>query len=261
MELKDKTALVTGAARGIGREIALALAREKVRVAAGDIAAIESAGFQELMKKAKTEELEILPLQADVAVSASVTGMVQKTIALFGQLDILINAAGVISVSPVMEMEEGEWDRILNVNLKGVFLCCKAALPHLIKRGEARIVNVASVAGKAGRPGLAHYSASKHAVQGFTKSLAYEAAPHNVTVNAVNPGIVETPMWSEVLAPHFGKKWATDPEKAFAAIIQERIPLGRPQTLNDIAQAVLFLCRSPNITGCSLTVDGGDTML
>ncbi len=177
MELKDKAALVTGAARGIGRGIALALAREKVRVAAGDIAAIESAGFQELMKEAKTDGLEILPLQADVAVSASVTGMVQSTLARFGQLDILINAAGVISVSPVMEMEEREWDRILNVNLKGVFLCCKAALPHLIKRGEARIVNVASIAGKAGRPGLAHYSASKHAVQGFTKSLAYEAAP------------------------------------------------------------------------------------
>jgi meso-butanediol dehydrogenase/(S,S)-butanediol dehydrogenase/diacetyl reductase len=261
MDLKNKVALVTGAARGIGKEIALALAREKVRVAAADIAALEGPEFQELLREANRDRLEVLPLQADVAVSGAVEKMLQKTLARFGGLDILVNAAGVISVSPVAEMEEREWDRVINVNLKGVFLCCKAALPHLLKRGEARIINVASVAGKAGRPGLAHYAASKHGVQGFTKSLAYEVAPQNITVNAVNPGIVETPMWSEVLAPHFGKQRGADPEKAFAAIIKERIPLGRPQTLDDIAQAVLFLCRSPNITGCSLTVDGGYTML
>lgn len=261
MELKNKAGLVTGAARGIGREIALALAREGVRVAAADIAGIEGPELRGVLNEAEGERLEIFPVQADVAVGGAVDEMVRKTVARFGGLDILINAAGVISVSPVLEMEEREWDRVLNVNLKGVFLCCRAALPHLIRSGEGRIVNVASVAGKAGRPGLAHYSASKHAVQGFTKSLAYEVAPHNVTVNAVNPGIVDTPMWSEILAPHFGKKRGTDPEKAFAAIIRERIPLGRPQTLNDIAQAVLFLCKSPNITGCSLTVDGGDTML
>ena len=261
MDLKNKVALVTGAARGIGKEIALALAREKARVAAADIAALEGPEFQELLKEANRDRLEVLPLQADVAVSGAVEKMLQKTLARFGGLDILVNAAGVISVSPVAEMEEREWDRVINVNLKGVFLCCKAALPHLLKRGEARIINVASVAGKAGRPGLAHYAASKHAVQGFTKSLAYEVAPQNITVNAVNPGIVDTPMWSEVLAPHFGRQRGADPEKAFAAIIKERIPLGRPQTLDDIAQAVLFLCKSPNITGCSLTVDGGYTML
>jgi meso-butanediol dehydrogenase/(S,S)-butanediol dehydrogenase/diacetyl reductase len=260
MNLKDKVALVTGAARGIGREIALMLARERVRVAAADIAKIESNEFQELLREANKEGWEILPLQADVAGSQSVDEMIQKTLSRFGQLDILVNAAGVISVSPVIEMEEQEWDRIMNVNLKGVFLCCKAALPHLIKRKEASIISVASVAGKAGRAGLAHYSASKHAVQGFTKSLAYEVASHNVTVNAVNPGIVDTAMWSQILVPHFGEQRGTDPEKTFAALIKERIPLGRPQTLEDIAQAVVFLCKSPNITGCSLTVDGGYTM-
>ena len=261
MDLKNKVALVTGAARGIGGAITLALAREKIRVAAADILEPEGAEFQGLMAKAKEEGLEIFPLHVDVAESASVAGMIQKSLTRFGQLDILVNAAGVISVSPVLEMEERVWDHTMDVNVKGVFLCCKAALPHLIKRGEARIINVASVAGKAGRPGLAHYSASKHAILGFTKSLAYEAAPHNVTVNAVNPGIVDTPMWNQILAPHFAKQRGSDPEKTFAAIIKERIPLGRPQTLEDIAQAVLFLCKSPNITGSSLTVDGGYTML
>jgi meso-butanediol dehydrogenase / (S,S)-butanediol dehydrogenase / diacetyl reductase len=261
MDLKNKVALVTGAARGIGGAITLALAREKIRVAAADILEPEGAEFQGLMAKAKEEGLEIFPLHVDVAESASVAGMIQKSLTRFGQLDILVNAAGVISVSPVLEMEERVWDHTMDVNVKGVFLCCKAALPHLIKRGEARIINVASVAGKAGRPGLAHYSASKHAILGFTKSLAYEAAPHNVTVNAVNPGIVDTPMWNQILAPHFAKQRGSDPEKTFASIIKERIPLGRPQTLEDIAQAVLFLCKSPNITGSSLTVDGGYTML
>lgn len=261
MDLQDKVAIVTGAARGIGREVALALAREGARVAAADIADIDGPEFRELLKEAERGRLDLLPLQADVAASASVEEMIRKTLVRFGGLDILVNAAGVISVSPVLEMEEREWDRVINVNLKGVFLCCKAALPHLLKSGEARIINVASVAGKAGRPGLAHYSASKHAVQGFTKSLAYEVAPHNITVNAVNPGIVDTPMWSEVLAPHFGRLRGADPRKTFATIIKERIPLGRPQTLDDIAQAVLFLCKSPNITGSSLTVDGGYTML
>ena len=261
MNLKNKVALVTGAARGIGGAITLALAREKIRVAAADILEPEGAEFQGLMAKAKEEGLEIFPLHVDVADSASVAGMIQKSLTRFGQLDILVNAAGVISVSPVLEMEERVWDHTMDVNVKGVFLCCKAALPHLIKRGEARIINVASVAGKAGRPGLAHYSASKHAILGFTKSLAYEAAPHNVTVNAVNPGIVDTPMWNQILAPHFAKQRGSDPEKTCASIIKERIPLGRPQTLEDIAQAVLFLCKSPNITGSSLTVDGGYTML
>jgi meso-butanediol dehydrogenase/(S,S)-butanediol dehydrogenase/diacetyl reductase len=261
MELKSKVALVTGAARGIGGAIALALAREKVRVAAADILKPDSVEFQGLLAKAQGEGLDIFLLSADVADSSAVAEMIQKSVTHFGQLDILVNAAGVISVSPVAEMEEREWDRTMDVNVKGVFLCCKAALPHLIKRGEARIINVASVAGKAGRPGLAHYSASKHAIIGFTKSLAYEVAPHNVTVNTVNPGIVDTPMWNQILAPHFAKQRGEMPEKTFATIIKERIPLGRPQTLEDIAQAVLFLCKSPNITGCSLTVDGGYTML
>jgi meso-butanediol dehydrogenase/(S,S)-butanediol dehydrogenase/diacetyl reductase len=261
MNLENKVAIVTGAARGIGGAVALALAREKVRVVAADILNTEGAEFQALLAKTNEEGLEIFPFSVDVADRSAVKEMVRKALFRFGQLDILVNAAGIISVCPVADMDEKEWDRIMDVNLKGVFLCCQAAIPQLIKRGEGRIINVASVAGKAGRPGLAHYSASKHAILGFTKSLASEMASHNITVNAVNPGIVDTPMWNQILAPHFAKQRGSDPEKTFAAIIKERIPLGRPQTLEDIAQAVLFLCKSPNITGSSLTVDGGYTML
>jgi meso-butanediol dehydrogenase/(S,S)-butanediol dehydrogenase/diacetyl reductase len=259
--LSGKVALVTGGARGLGGGIALALAREKVKVAAADIIGVDSVEFQDLLHKANDEGVEISPFNIDVTDTVSVKKAIDKTVSRFGQLDILINAAGVVSVSPVSELEEQEWDRVMNVNIKGVFLCCKAALPHLIDRGEGRIVNIASVAGKAGRPGLSHYSASKHAVLGFTKSLAYETAPYNVTVNAVNPGIIKTFMWEKVLAPHFAKQRGSLPESTFESIIEERIPLGRPQTLEDISQAVIFLCKAPNITGCSLTVDGGYTML
>jgi len=259
--LSDKVALVTGGARGIGGGIAMALAREKTRVAAADIIKPESAEFRDLLRQARDEGIEIFPLTVDVADGTSVEEMIEKTLSRFGQLDILVNAAGVISVGPVSELEEREWDRVMDINAKGVFLCCKAALPHLIARGEGRIINIASIAGKVGRLGYAHYAASKHAVLGFTKSLAYEMAPHNVTVNAVNPGIVRTYMWDRVLVPHFSKQRGTDPDATFKSIVKERIPLGRAQTIEDIAGAVIFLCKAQNITGCSLTVDGGYTML
>jgi len=259
--LSGKVALVTGGARGLGGGIALALAREKAKVAAADIIGAENVEFRKLLHKASDEGVEISPFNLDVTDTVSVAKVIEKTLSRFGQLDILVNAAGVISVSLVSELEEQEWDRVMDVNAKGVFLCCKAVLPHLIDRGEGRIINIASVAGKMGRHGLSHYSASKHAVLGFTKSLAYEMAPYSVTVNAVNPGIIKTFMWEKVLAPHFAKQQGSHPESTFESIIEERIPLGRPQTLEDISQAVIFLCKAPNITGCSLTVDGGYTML
>lgn len=261
MKLENKVAIVTGGARGIGGGIAFALARAQMQVAAADIIKPENDEFRGLLQNAKGEGLDIFPLSVDVTDSISVAELIEKTRSRFGQLDVLINAAGIISVSPVKEMEEREWDRVMDVNVKGVFLCCKAALPHLIACGEGRIINIASIAGKVGRPGYAHYSASKHAVLGFTKSLAYEMAPYNVTVNAINPGIVKTYMWEKVLAPYFAEQRGSDPESTFESIIKERIPLGRSQTIEDITEAVIFLCKSLNITGVSLTVDGGYTML
>ena len=259
--LTDKVALVTGGARGIGGGVALGLAREKASVAAADIISPESAEFKKLLQQAKNEGFEISPLAVDVAESRSVDEMIKETIRRFGRLDILVNAAGINFVRFVSEMEEHEWDRVMDVNMKGVFLCCKAALPYLIESGQGRIVNIASIAGKVGRFGYAHYAAAKHAVLGFTKSLAYEMAPHNVTVNAVNPGIVKTPMWDDVLAPQIAELRGSDPDTTFQSIVKERIPLGRAQTVEDIAQAVIFLCEAANITGASLTVDGGYTML
>jgi meso-butanediol dehydrogenase/(S,S)-butanediol dehydrogenase/diacetyl reductase len=259
--LRGKAAIVTGAARGIGREIVKTFAAEGAHVAAADILEPEDSDMEDILQIAKKEGVEVLPLKVDVTDSKSVEGMVKRTTDRFGRLDVLINAAGIISVKTVAEMDETEWDRVMGVNVKGVFLCCKSALPFLAAGGEGRIINIASVAGKMGRPGYSHYVASKHAVLGFTKSLAYEAAPDNITVNAINPGIVKTFMWEKVLAPHFAVQRSLDAESTFDAIIKERVPLGRPQTMEDIAHAAVFLCNSENITGASLTVDGGYTML
>jgi len=155
-ELSGKVALVTGGARGIGGGIVLGLARKKVRVAAADIIRPDGPEFKDLLQKADSEDLDIFPLTVDVAEKGSVEEMVKKAIDRFGHLDILVNAAGINFVRFVAEMEEHEWDRIMDVNAKGVFLCCKAALPHLIAAGEGRIVNIASIAGKVGRFGYAH---------------------------------------------------------------------------------------------------------
>ncbi len=260
-QLEEKVAIVTGGARGIGGEIALALARDKVRVAAADILSPDSRDFQDLLQKAQGQGIEILPLTVDVTQNDLVIEMVETTLDRFGRLDILVNAAGIIFIKYVSDMTEQEWDRVMDVNVKGVFLCCKAAMAHLIESGEGRIVNIASVAGRVGRAGYAHYAASKHAVLGFTKSLASELAPHNVTVNAINPGIIKTAMWRNELTPHFAKQRNLDNETTFQQIIKERVPLGRPQTEADIAEAALFLCKADNITGTALTVDGGYTML
>jgi meso-butanediol dehydrogenase/(S,S)-butanediol dehydrogenase/diacetyl reductase len=259
--LQGKVAIVTGAARGIGRAMVQALIAEGAHVAASDILEPTGSDMEDLVRTAEQEGVQVLPVRVDVTDSRSVSGMVKKTIDRFGRLHVLINAAGVISISTVSEMDEKEWDRVMGINAKGVFLCCKYALPFLIAGGEGRIINIASVAGKVGRPGYSHYVASKHAVLGFTKSLAYEAAPHNITVNAINPGIVKTFMWEKILAPHFSVQRSLDPETTFDTIIKERVPLGRPQTAEDMAQAAIFLCNSPNITGAALTVDGGYTML
>lgn len=172
--------------------------------------------------------------------------MIDEVAEEFGRIDILANNAGVITVAPVEEMEEEEWDAIMDVNVKGMFLVSRAAIQHL-RQSQGTIVNTASIAGSLGAAGLAHYCASKHAVLGLTKSLFLELAP-DLTVNAVCPGIVETPMWEDVLTPELGE--------AYDDTIDRTIPMGRDQTPEDMGRAVVFLAENRNITGQSV-VDGG----
>ena len=262
MELKGTVAIVTGGARGIGRGIALALAREGVNVAIGDVGEDMQIAreMEETAHQVRQMGVEALPYAMDVRVWDQVTGLVGAVLERYSRIDVLVNNAGVISVAPVATMDEAEWDRVLDINLKGTFLCSKAVIPHMAGRRWGRIVNISSQAGKRGYAAIAHYCASKFAIIGFTQSLAHELGPLNITVNAVCPGEVDTAMFRDHLGPALAALSGTTPEEAWKEWIRTRVPLGRPQTPEDIGQAVVFLCRADNISGEALNVTGGSEM-
>src|SRR5262249_2939313 len=174
-----------------------------------------------------------------------------------GGLDIVIANGGIIAAAPIAAMDEAQWDRIFAVNVKGVFLCARAAIPLLTQRGGGRIVNVASVAGKTGRAGLAAYCASKAAVISLTQALAEELGPANIAVNALCPGYINTAMWTEVLTPILSRLLNQPPERVLEEFAQRFTYLKREQTPEEIAAAAVFLCRAENITGTTLVVAGG----
>ena len=216
ISLQGKVALVTGGGRGIGRGIALALAREGADVAIGEVDRVASdaqqyrdaalSGYEAAVRTAdeiRAAGRRAEAIRADVTQWAQVKAMVDQTVEKLGGLDILVCNAGVVHISPVEHLSEEAWDLTMAVNVRGVFLCCKAAIPALKSRPETCIINVASVAGKNGAPGMAHYCASKFAVVGFTNALAKEVARLGIRVNAICPGILRTQMWeylSETLA-------------------------------------------------------------
>ena len=243
MELKGKVALVTGGAQGIGRAVALLLAQNGADVAVSDIN-LERA--EETAKEIEALGRRAMAIRADVAKSADVEQMVEVILGRFGQIDILINNAGIAKDKLILRMTEEDWDTVLNVNLKGTFHCTKAVVRHMSKQRNGKIVNIASVVGEMGNAGQANYSASKAGVIGFTKTIAREFAQRGINVNAIAPGYIETPM-TEAL-----------PEKAKEEL-KRMIPmerLGRPE---DVAAAVLFLVSeaSSYITGQVLNVNGG----
>ncbi|HWP57582.1 MAG TPA: SDR family NAD(P)-dependent oxidoreductase [Candidatus Acidoferrales bacterium] len=187
----SRTIIVTGGAGGIGSEICRGLARDGLRVVIADYDANAARSLAGAIAK---EGAAALPVQVDVGDKASVEQMVQATLLRFGEIDFLLNGAGIITRTPVKDMPEEHWDRVLRVNLKGVFLCCQAVIPHMIENRRGRIISIASGRGLAGQPNAAHYAASKAGVIAFTKSLAQELAPYNVTANTIAPGATDTPM-------------------------------------------------------------------
>jgi meso-butanediol dehydrogenase/(S,S)-butanediol dehydrogenase/diacetyl reductase len=270
MDLREKVAVVTGGARGIGRGIAMALAHEGVHVAVADLyrPGQTTAGYalsteQEVAKT--VEEIKALGVQAigvpvDVTHYDQIQAMVGTITGRLGSIDILCNNAGIIDVAPVVETTEAQWDAMMDVNVKGVFLGCKAVLPGMIERRRGRIVNTASIAGKRGAARLSAYCASKFAVIGFTQSLAHEVARYDITVNAVCPGWLGTAMWMDVLIGPVAERLSRDAQTAFQEHAAANVPLGRPQTPEDIGQAVVYLAKADNVTGVALNVAGGLVM-
>jgi meso-butanediol dehydrogenase/(S,S)-butanediol dehydrogenase/diacetyl reductase len=268
ISLQERVALVTGGGRGIGRGIALALAREGADVAIAEVDRVASdaqhyrdaavSGYEAAVRTAdeiRATGRRAEAIRADVTQWSQVKAMVDETVEKLGGLDVLVCNAGVVHISPVEQLSEEAWDLTMAVNVRGVFLCCKAAIPVLKRRPESCIINVASVAGKNGAPGMAHYCASKFAVVGFTNALAKEVARHGIRANAICPGILRTQMWeylSETLAGPGESK-----EDAWQRYTRSLIPLGRPQTPDDIGQLAVYLATAPNVTGQAINVDGG----
>jgi acetoin reductase-like protein len=252
--LTGKTAIVTGAARGIGKAISLALAGEGAAVVVVDL---NAEGAEQTAAEIRQAGFSAHGIQADVTKKSSVDRLVQEAISRTGRIDILVNNAGVVSNTPVLDLAEEEWDRTLAVNLKAVFLCSQSAAQEMSKRKSGRIVNISSLAGKVGAPGQAAYCASKHAVLGLTKVLAIDLAPFGVNVNAICPGNTETEMMRYVFTKRAESRGQTFDDLAQG--IMAKTPLGRFGRPEDVAQVVLFLVSpaAAYITGQSIDVDGG----
>ncbi|MCM3725981.1 3-oxoacyl-[acyl-carrier-protein] reductase [Neobacillus cucumis] len=247
MTLAGKFALVTGASRGIGREIALELARQGANVAVNF--AGSEAKANEVVDEIKALGRDAFAVKCNVADTEAVSEMVKETVDRFGRLDILVNNAGITRDNLLMRMKEEEWDDVINTNLKGVFLCTKAVTRQMMKQRVGRIINIASVVGVSGNPGQANYVAAKAGVIGLTKTTAKELASRNITVNAIAPGFITTDMTDQL-------------SEEVKAEMLKQIPLARLGEPKDIAKITAFIASddSSYITGQTLHVNGGMVM-
>ena len=252
MQLENKVAIVTGGNRGIGVGIVRSLADAGADLV---IAARNAEQCEQVAAEVRAGGRKAIAVGTDVTQADQVLALFDRTVAEFGGFDILVNNSGVLSISNVEELSEADFDQVMAVNVKGVFLCSKAAIPHLKSRGAGRIINVSSVAGKCGFPGTAHYCASKYAVNGFTNALAKELALDNITVNAICPGIVWTHMWEQLADHHAGPDESR--EESWLRAQKRMIPQGRSQTVEDMGALAVYFATQPNVTGQCWNVDGG----
>ncbi len=266
--------IVTGAARGIGRGIAEAFGRAGARVVVGDLGSLGAGAagdwsyrlaskddLQQAAEDIRSQGAEALAVEVDVSDADSCRNLVDATREHFSGLDILVNNAGLVRMGAVESYDEEEWDRLFAVNVKGVFLGSRAAIPALREGGGGAIINIASIAGKRGYAGLDAYCASKFAVIGLTQAMAQELGGESIRVNAICPGLLATAMWIDHLSIGIsGIVGKPAGREAFEEYVRRNTPLGREQTPDDVAEAALYLARAENVTGVSLNVAGGTEM-
>ncbi len=246
MRLEGKTVVVTGSSRGIGRAIAIKAAEEGANVV---VNSRKKKSADKVAKEIKDMGGNAIGVKADVSKSNDIKKLIKKTVDEFGKLDVLVNNAGIIKYSSFIELKEKDWDKLMDVDLKGVFLCSQEAAKQMIKQGDGgNIVNISSIAGFIGFMNLPHYCTAKAGVIELTKQMALELAPHKINVNCVGPGAIKTDMTKNI----------EDSEKELKKILS-RIPLGRMGEPDEIANVVVFLAsdEASYVTGETVFVDGG----
>jgi len=242
MDLSNRVAIVTGSGRGIGRAIALKLAEVGATVVVNDI----SESVNSVAEEIRAMNRQSLAILADVSSSSDVARLMETTKATYGKVDILVNNAGITRDQILVRMSDEDWDRVLNVNLRSVFLCSRAVLRQMIKQRWGRIISIASIVGVAGNPGQANYASAKAGIIGLTRTIAREVASRGITANIIAPGFIDTEMTQRL-------------EEKRRQELMGHIPLGYPGSPRDVAEAVAFLAseEARYITGQILNVDGG----
>jgi 3-oxoacyl-[acyl-carrier protein] reductase len=245
MDLTNRVAIVTGSGRGIGREIAIRLAEAGADIVVNDIEAAREA-MEGTIGEIKKFNRQAIGVAADVSLAGDVGRLVETTLGTLGRIDILVNNAGVTRDGLLMRMSDDDWDTVLNIDLKSVFLCTRSVLRPMLKARWGRIVSIASIVGISGNAGQANYAAAKAGVIAFTRSVAREVASRGITANAVAPGYIDTRMTQSL-------------DEKQSEELKKRIPLGYAGTPRDVAEAVAFLAseEARYITGQVLGVDGG----
>lgn len=244
-KLEGKTAIVTGAGSGIGKGIAKRFAKEGAKVIVSDI---DTEGGKDVVNEIEDSDGEAIFVRTDVSESEDVNELVEETLEKYDEIDILVNNAGVYIQKPITEMEIDEWDKVLDVNLKGDFLMIRSVAQEMIEEGEGNIINVSSIAGKVGYPNSAAYSASKGGIIAMTRALALELSPKGINVNAIAPGVIKTAMTEDLLE-----------DEDVSEQMLANTPIGRFGKPEDIASAAVYLAseESDFVTGETMFVEGG----
>jgi len=244
MNLSNRVAVVTGSGRGIGRAISLKLAEVGATVVVNDIG--EASPVDSVAEEIKAMGGQSLAVLADVSQAQDVARLVETIVSTFGKVDILVNNAGISRDQLIIRMSDEDWDKVLSVNLRSVFLCARAVLKHMIKQRWGRIISIASIVGLVGNPGQANYASAKAGIIGLTRTVAKEVASRGITANAIAPGFIDTEMTQRL-------------EEDWKQQLKKQIPLGYFGSPRDVAEAVAFLAseEARYITGQVLSVDGG----